>query len=107
MNTLYRAIGKIESSSWDGNEAIDYIYTKDGGKMSVKTPHGEKWIEKDGFKIEWDLQELPLNEASEEDIKYFKKNELKEKVIEEDLEKEISEVDLDGDISFPIEEKTS
>ena len=32
----YSAVGSISAQSWDGNEAIDYVYTPEGGKMSVK-----------------------------------------------------------------------
>ena len=37
--------GVIESDFWDGSEAIDYIYSRDGGKMSVKCFEKGKWVD--------------------------------------------------------------
>lgn len=106
-NTMYRAFGTIRSSVWDGNEAIDYIYTPAAGKMSVKVLSNNKWVEKDDkFKIEWDLQELPLNTASEKDIEMFRKNITEEKETDTLVEKEIDEIEVEEGLEFPIEEKS-
>ena len=57
-NIEYRAFGQVEAQSWEGSEAIDYIYTPGSGKMSVKAFEGGKWVDKsDEYTINWTLEE--------------------------------------------------
>jgi adenylosuccinate synthase len=121
--------GLVTSSSWNGNEAIDFIYTPGQGKMSVKVFEKGKWIDKSetgNYEIKWELEEIDTNdiqdfkntqEQSMQDIsESVKKNNSKEKVItsvniikeviKEDENKLIEIVEnpyLDKDIGdFPI-----
>lgn len=71
----YVAIGVIKAGSrgWTGSEAIDYVYKQGGGKMTVRSFEGGKWINcSESYEIKWDLteqfpevmqkqQEKPLN----------------------------------------------
>ena len=67
-NIEYKAYGKVEAKSWEGSEAIDYIYTPGSGKMSVKAYEGGKWVDKsDHYVINWTLEEKDLSlEENEE-----------------------------------------
>jgi len=59
----YSAVGSISAQSWDGNEAIDYIYTPEGGKMSVKRLSAGRWADiSESFDIHWQLMEQPVEE---------------------------------------------
>lgn len=55
----YVVHGLIESENWAGNEAIDYVPSDDGGKLSVKAFEGGKWVNKsdlhDIYDISYDL----------------------------------------------------
>lgn len=63
----YSAVGTIDSVEWDGNEAIDYVYTKEGGKMSVKRLSGGRWADiSDMYDIRWELMEQPTEDFEEE-----------------------------------------
>jgi len=54
----YQAFGRVAANSWEGSEAIDYIYTPGSGKMSVKAFEGGKWVDKsDHYSISWTLEE--------------------------------------------------
>ena len=57
----YKACGTITATSWEGSEAIDYIYVpSSGGKMSIKTFENGKWIDKsesEHYDIFWELLE--------------------------------------------------
>ena len=61
----YKAFGQISARSWEGSEAIDYIYVPEtGGKMSVKTYEGGKWVDKSDtgvYDIYYDLEEIDLS----------------------------------------------
>jgi len=111
LNVLYRALGSIVAkSSWNGNEAIDYIYTPQSGKMSVKVLEGGKWIDRsEDYKVGWELEELDLNAATEDDLLIFKK--LKEKpetvVNEETVGRDNSDLSVleEENLDFTIEEK--
>jgi hypothetical protein len=57
----YKAYGTITARSWEGSEAIDYIYVPEtGGKMSVKTFENGKWADKSDngqYDIYYELEE--------------------------------------------------
>jgi len=115
IGMAYRAKGTLTAkSSWSGTEAIDYIYTPTAGKMSVKVLEGGKWVDKSpNYKIQWELQEVDLNSATDEDLALFKKGYKKEgeipnieNKIPEDFENSnavIEEEDIDLD--FPVQDK--
>jgi len=102
-NRDYRAEGEITTKgAWIGNEAIDYVYTPQSGKMSVKALNENGcWVDKhEGYNVYWELTESddPIADTVEE-IKSVKKA----KTIEE-LEK-VSENNVTNkeiDIDFPI-----
>lgn len=59
----YKVTGYIQSEVWSGNEAIDYIYTAQGGKMSIKTFEDNKWLDKTSsgrYAIHYQLEEVKL-----------------------------------------------
>lgn len=59
-DVTYRATGSIISEEWTGNEAIDYIYTPNSGKMSVKAFENGRWLDRSSsgkYKIVWELEE--------------------------------------------------
>jgi len=61
-NIEYKAFGVVTASSWEGSEAIDYIYTPGSGKLSVKSFECGKWIDKsDKYEVKWTLEEKDLN----------------------------------------------
>jgi hypothetical protein len=63
----YSAIGTITSDEWSGGEAIDYVYTPQGGKMSVKELSGGRWQDVSSkFDLTWELIETPIEDESEE-----------------------------------------
>jgi hypothetical protein len=97
--TKYVANGTIDSNSWVGNEAIDYVYTPGSGKMSVKAFENNKWINKykdiENYKIVWELEESEMSSGSEDTVKKLsnKKDNSKinnEKSVKEELKKELS-----------------
>lgn len=60
QNVKYTVNGLIKSGSrgWTGSEAIDYVYKPNGGKMSVRSFEGGKWVNcSDHFEIKWELEE--------------------------------------------------
>lgn len=64
----YSAMGKIKAESWDGNEAIDYVYTSDGGKMTVKRLTKGRWVDiSDNFEIMYELFENSIEEENNEE----------------------------------------
>jgi len=115
IGMAYRAKGTLTAkSSWSGTEAIDYIYTPAAGKMSVKVLEGEKWVDKSpNYTIQWELQEVDLNSATDDDLALFKRGYKKEgeisnkqnKITEDNknsgVEIEEEEIDLD----FPVQDK--
>ena len=59
----YIASGMISGNEWQGNEAIDYVYTPGSGKMSVKAFEDGKWIDKSAkYDVSWELTETPVEE---------------------------------------------
>lgn len=102
----YRAIGVIKASSgWNGNEAIDYVYTPGAGKLFVKSFESNKWYDRsNNYDISWDLEEYDKDQ-------YIKDQQIKEKNLQSANEKKgkniISENTSDNDLSvnFPIMEK--
>ena len=63
--TSYKAVGTIVANkSWTGNEGIDYIYSPNSGKISVKSVSDDgKWIDKSSdYKISWELFEQDKDE---------------------------------------------
>jgi len=98
----YIARGTITAnSSWKGNEAIDYIYTRGEGRMSVKAFEDNRWTDKHAdYNVYWELDEVDTTVA-EENV------ENKEEILVEaqnkmDSRQEIDDQDIDS--SFPIEE---
>ena len=66
-DTVYKATGYIQSEAWSGNEAIDYIYTAQGGKMSIKTFEDNKWLDKTAsgrYGIHYQLEESKIKAES-------------------------------------------
>jgi hypothetical protein len=101
-NTAYRAIGYIQSESWSGNEAIDYIYTPQGGKMSIKTFEDNKWLDKTSsgkYGIHYQLEEIKLKTESAE-ITESSKNDSANKENNNIIENNNS----DDDIGVPLSE---
>jgi len=120
----YKVEGEVFSENWEGNEALDYIYTPNGGKLSVKKYERGRWIDKsleDSYQISWDLEETlggqPKNsffnneESSEKEEKEKEEEEEeKEKVLEDEISNKIinnkgnEDDDLEQDINddFPI-----
>lgn len=101
----YTASGRIITKGWTGNEAIDYVYTPNSGKMSVKAFEGGRWVnksnlekDKENYKISWELTE---DDKSDHDS--AKTNSVKEEVTQTTQNNE-SEKDVDGeeDIGSPI-----
>lgn len=74
-NVKYSAYGTITPKyGWNGNEAIDYIYTSGAGRMSVKAFEKETWIDRsDDFDVEWSLEEDD-NSENKNDVKKESKN---------------------------------
>lgn len=69
---IYNASGIIIADNWNGNEAIDFIYTKNGGKMSVKVFENGRWNDKSesgNYGIRYDLEEVNIN-----DVKKYQEN---------------------------------
>jgi hypothetical protein len=59
----YKAEGTITSDEWTGNEAIDYIYTPNEGKMSVKAFENGRWVDRSSskkYKVVWNLEETDI-----------------------------------------------
>jgi len=75
-NIEYKVYGQVSADSWEGSEAIDYIYTRGSGKMSVKTFESGKWVDKSDttlYDIRWELEEIDLSEKNNPSIE---KNEI-------------------------------
>ena len=92
-NMNWKAVGEITANdTWMGNEALDYIYTTNSGRMSVKVPTSKGWIDKSSdYKIKWELFE---NEDIQKEAGIVEnKVELKEEVIKD------TSKDIDADIS--------
>jgi hypothetical protein len=56
----YNVLGEVTAKYWEGNEAIDYIYTPGSGKMSIKSFEGGKWVDQSdnrNYQICWELSE--------------------------------------------------
>jgi hypothetical protein len=65
----YKAFGRVIAQSWEGSEAIDYIYTPGKGKLSVKAFEGGKWVDKsDHYDIKWTLEEKDLTLEENEEV---------------------------------------
>jgi hypothetical protein len=72
-------IGKIESDFWDGSEAIDYIYSRDGGKMSVKSFEKGKWIDVNKYSNKYKISFEVINKEEEQN---FRNDDIRNIVIE-------------------------
>ena len=121
-NIDYKAVGTLTAlKNWNGNEAIDYVYTPSEGRMSVKEYDNGKWIDKSSsYKISWELFEkeenfdIPIEVNNKE-----KETEVEEELIEKPIRKECKKIkeeivnntlnnidEEDEEIGdFPIEEK--
>ncbi|TRZ83333.1 hypothetical protein D4R86_00785 [bacterium] len=98
----YVARGTITAnSSWKGNEAIDYIYTRGEGRMSVKAFENNRWVNRhNDYNVYWELDEVDTTVPKE---KVENKKEISVQAQNKvDSRKEIDEQDIDN--SFPIEE---
>jgi hypothetical protein len=94
-DTEYKAFGEIQASSWEGSEAIDYIYTPGSGKMSVKSFEGGKWVDKsDHYHVTWALEEHNPHEGKEV---FASVNEF-----DDGVEEEINEKKLEDKKEVPI-----
>jgi len=124
-NIDYKAVGTLTAlKKWNGNEAIDYVYTPSEGRMSVKEYDNGKWIDKSSsYKISWELFEkeenfdMPIEVNNE--IVEAKETEVEEELIEKPIRKECKKIkeeivnntlnnidEEDEEIGdFPIEEK--
>lgn len=111
-NIDYKAVGTlVASKAWVGNEAVDYIYSPNEGRMSVKVFSDEgKWVDKSSnYKISWELFE---NEANLNVMASEGENKIKEGKAENNIEniKEVKNTTKNnteeniGD-DFPVEEK--
>ena len=68
-NIKYSAKGTIKTSnSWTGNEAIDYVWFPDSGKMTVKALNeNNEWENKsDAYNISWELSQEQIEKTKEE-----------------------------------------
>lgn len=84
----YLAYGKISAKSWDGSEAIDYIYTSGAGQMSVKSYKNGKWVDvssDSNYNIYWELEEVNEDEESDQVEGENEEVEVEEEEIEEDF----------------------
>lgn len=90
----YKAVGTITAEKrWLGNEAVEYIYSPEEGRLSVKALNEDgEWIDKsNNYKISWELSEGQMNvPENKEEVQVQASN---------NVEEEISD-------DFPIEEKT-
>jgi len=124
-NIDYKAVGTLTAlKKWNGNEAIDYVYTPSEGRMSVKEYDNGKWIDKSSsYKISWELFEkeenfdIPIEVNNK--IVEAKETEVEEELIEKPIRKECKKIkeeivnntlnnidEEDEEIGdFPIEEK--
>jgi hypothetical protein len=65
----YKAFGKVTAKSWEGSEAIDYIYTPGKGKLSVKAFEGGKWVDKSNhYDVKWTLEEKDTSLEEYEEV---------------------------------------
>jgi len=97
----YKATGRIIAKAWTGNEAIDYVYTPNAGKMSVKSFEGGRWVNRSDTKnyhISWELSEQDLTQVS------AKTSSNKEEVTQTAQNNDIVIQDADGeeDIGSPL-----
>ncbi len=72
----FLAKGEIspKGSGWTGNEAIDYLYKDNGGKMTVRAYEQGRWINKsEDYNIHWELTATTSSdeEADEETLPEF------------------------------------
>jgi hypothetical protein len=112
----YVAHGEVSAHSWEGSEAIDYIYTPGSGKMSIKAYEGGKWVDKSDNKnylINWELEEKDLslegnptdnsNNSTVEELEVIASEENlsdKQEVLSQSLNNDLN--DEDEEIEFPI-----
>ena len=86
----YVVYGVVSAESWNGNEAIDYIYSPEGGKMSVKVFDNGKWNDRSlsgKYAINWDIEEKDLDKVTEEkEIENTVENNVAEKENTEQIE---------------------
>jgi len=104
-NISYKSVGTVTASdTWMGNEAIDYIYSPESGRMAVKTPNAQgQWIDRgtDDYKISWELFETDESNLNKEAGKTENTPEIKEEV------KNPAPNNIDEEVGdFPIEEKS-
>ena len=64
----YKALGTITAhGGWNGNEAIDYVYTPSSGKLSVKAFESNRWDDKSAhYEISWELEEYDKAQYEQE-----------------------------------------
>lgn len=105
-NHNYWAAGEITTKgAWAGNEAIDYVYTPESGKMSVKALNENGcWVDKhDGYDVYWELTESDGNPTDiTDDIRLEKSVKKSEKTKELERVSKNNVTNNDIDIDFPI-----
>jgi hypothetical protein len=112
--TNYKAVGTLTANkTWTGNEAIDYIYSTNSGRMSVKSFSDDgKWVDKSGnYRIEWELFEkessFDVMPTEGENIRQAGTDKNSVEIKEEIINTE-SNNDIDEEIGdFPIEDKNA
>lgn len=93
-------------SGWEGNEAIDYIHTSDGGKISIKTFSKGRWKDiSEDYVINGEVEEYDIEEyrqlMTEEDAQ---KEGEEDEIIDEATDAEIKEQeDIDSDLEEDLE----
>jgi len=110
--TEFKAFGKIKSPYWTGNEAVDYVYTKGGGKMSVKAFEEGRWNDKSAsYDVSWDLVEGPAGSIIGKSISTASQKVEKNEAHREEVEPEAQnntdkEVDDEADLNddFRVQE---
>lgn len=108
-NINYKADGEITAKGlWTGNEAIDYVYAPESGKMSVKALNENGcWSDKyNDYDVYWELtendesiSEPTQNDSNEKDIKKAQKTKDQPIKVENNVDNE------NIDINFPIIDK--
>ena len=84
----YVATGKIVAEEWNGNEAIDYVYTPGEGRMSVRAFESGRWLDKsDKYSIRWELIEKTGSD-DEDDTEIPPEESSDEKTVKADTKKE-------------------
>lgn len=87
--------GKVVSNNdFNGNEAIDYVYSPDGGLMTVKARHQGAWVDvSEDFIVDCQIKRYKLSENKQGEHSAF----LGEKIISDGKEKIVKALKLNND----------